>query len=129
VKVTENYHGYRKGQGGIQMPQLGCMKVSILLCSRVLFPIIQIFLALRVQWAKSRSCAKRWSEEVMLLREEMRWVLAYFEYKSTWWEERETGQGHQVSPEIAEGLRFYAQCQAQLQQDIASQFLTMWAPL
>jgi hypothetical protein len=65
----------------------------------------------------------------MLLREEMRQVLAYFEYKSTWWEERKTGQGRQVSPEIAEGLLSYAQGQAQLQQDIASRFATMWAPL
>ena len=59
----------------------------------------------------------------------MRRVLVYFEYKSMWWEEREAGQGHQVSLEIAEGLRSYAQGQAQLQWDMASRFVTMWAPL
>ncbi|KIM73883.1 hypothetical protein PILCRDRAFT_80616, partial [Piloderma croceum F 1598] len=64
--------------------------------------------------------AKRWSEEVALLKEEMRRVLAYFEYKSAWWMERETAEGHQVSLELAEGLQSYARSQAHLQQDMAS---------
>jgi hypothetical protein len=59
----------------------------------------------------------------------MRRVLAYFEYKSAWWMERETAEGRQVSLELAEGLQSYARSQARLQQDMASRFAMMWAPL
>jgi hypothetical protein len=65
----------------------------------------------------------------MLLKEEMRRVLAYFEYKARWWAERETAQGRQATPELTEGLLSYAQGQAKLQQDMASRFATIWAPL
>ncbi|PIL23673.1 hypothetical protein GSI_13422 [Ganoderma sinense ZZ0214-1] len=39
----------------------------------------------KVKWAKSQACTARWSKEVQLLEEEMRRVVEYFEWRSTWW--------------------------------------------
>jgi hypothetical protein len=82
--------------------------------------------ALHVQWAKSRARSRRWNEEVQLLKEEMRRVLAYFDYKAAWWVERGDGENREVGPELAEGLRAYAEDQAQLQRSLACKFETKW---
>lgn len=83
--------------------------------------------ALRVEWAKSRARAKRWHEEVLLLQEEMRRVLVYLEYKAAWWVECGDAEGRETSPALAEGLRAYAEGQAQLQRDLYSKFSDKWA--
>ena len=44
---------------------------------------------LRVEWARSRARVKRSSEEVRLLREEMRRVLSYLDWKAEWWKSRQ----------------------------------------
>jgi hypothetical protein len=93
-------------------------------------PLIVLFIpALRVEWAKSRARAMRWKEEVMLLREEMRRVLVYFEYKAAWWVDRGEAEGREATPALAEGLRAYAEGQGQLQRDLASSFSKKWAAL
>lgn len=58
---------------------------------------------LRVEWAKSRVRAARCREEVLLLREEMRRVLAFLEWKSSWWLERKNSR-MDVASDLAEGL-------------------------
>ena len=40
---------------------------------------------MRVEWTKTRARAERWSEEVILLNEEMQHILRYFEWKAGWW--------------------------------------------
>ena len=40
---------------------------------------------MQVEWSKSKARAERWREEVILLSEEMRRVLVYFEWKARWW--------------------------------------------
>jgi hypothetical protein len=82
-----------------------------------------------VQWAKARARSRRWNEEVQLLKEEMRRVLAYFEYKAAWWVERGDAEGRETTPELAEGLRAYAEDQAQLQRDLGSKFAAKWEAL
>lgn len=84
---------------------------------------------MRVEWAKSRARALRWREEVLLLKEEMRRVIVYFEYKASWWVERNNAEGREASPALAEGLYAYAAGQAQLQRDLASTFSKKWAPV
>jgi hypothetical protein len=59
----------------------------------------------------------------------MRRVLAYFEYKAAWWVERSSAEGRELTPQLAEGLRAYANSQAQLQRDIALKFQTKWEVL
>lgn len=71
----------------------------------------------------------RWMEETKLLKEKMRRVLAYFDSKATWWTDRISAEERQVSPELSEGLRAYAESQAQLQRDLAEKFAAQWAPI
>jgi hypothetical protein len=63
---------------------------------------------------------------VALLKEEMRRVLAYFEYKAKWWEARADGGGREMSEYLTEGVRAFAKGQARLQRDLAAKFLQMW---
>ncbi|KAG1791580.1 uncharacterized protein HD556DRAFT_1240578 [Suillus plorans] len=73
--------------------------------------------SLRIEWCKSRTRAKRWVEEVQLLREEMRRVTAYLSWHATWWDaqaDRRTG----LEPAEVEGLRGYAKRQAAVRRDL-----------
>ncbi|KAF8834542.1 hypothetical protein BDN67DRAFT_992646 [Paxillus ammoniavirescens] len=72
---------------------------------------------LHIEWAKSRARAARWSEEVMLLKEEMWWVHEYLEWKARWWEERH---------EVLTGIAVYADRQAALQQALWDHFTKLW---
>jgi hypothetical protein len=68
---------------------------------------------MRVKWAKTRARAKRWSEEIILLNEEMQCVLQYLNWKATCWLQQ---QGHRAdaSPDIRDGIDAYAAKQADL---------------
>ena len=44
---------------------------------------------LRSEWAKSRARTNRCKEEVLLLKEKMRRVLVFLEWKSDWWLQRQ----------------------------------------
>ncbi|KAJ7836821.1 hypothetical protein B0H13DRAFT_2106465 [Mycena leptocephala] len=63
----------------------------------------------RVEWARARSRKIRWSEEVMLLREEMRRVLRYLGWQETW-----------------AGARVYAMKEAAWHGKLAAFFRTKW---
>ncbi|KAF7965904.1 hypothetical protein HWV62_40977 [Athelia sp. TMB] len=81
--------------------------------------------ALRIGWCRTRARAMRWSEEVLLLREEMRRVQAFFEWHLHWWHE----QAHRLpdlSPEASEGVAAYASRQAYIRSVIAGHFDTIW---
>ena len=41
--------------------------------------------SLQVEWAKVWARKQRWEEEVLLLQEEMRCVIVFYEWKSQWW--------------------------------------------
>ena len=80
---------------------------------------------LRVEWAKSRARAARAREEVMLLKEEMNRVLKYLEWKSEWWRQRaDTRSG--LPKDLAEGVRAYAQDQADVQTALRIHFRRLW---
>ncbi|KAJ8585288.1 hypothetical protein M405DRAFT_699075, partial [Rhizopogon salebrosus TDB-379] len=79
---------------------------------------------LHAEWLKSRAWAARWTEEVQLLREEMRHVLAFLEWRSNWW--KECPVLRQVDTALAEALRAFASEQAQLQLNIVASFRDLW---
>ncbi|KAH9847790.1 hypothetical protein C2E23DRAFT_942536 [Lenzites betulinus] len=66
--------------------------------------------SLRVEWCKARARANRWTEECMLLEEEMRRVLAYHEHSAQEWDQR-VGTKY-TRPDYAEGADAYAHRQA-----------------
>ena len=73
---------------------------------------------------KSKACADRWHEEVQLVKEEMRRVLAFLEWKAVWWTE-EGGRDHE-KPDIADGIRAYAAKQAHINRAVARSFKMRW---
>ena len=83
---------------------------------------------LQIEWAKSRARAARATEEVLLLREEMRRVIEFLRWKSEWWMSRTERQPPDTA--LAEGLRAYANKQSLLQKGLSQHFQTIWqAPL
>lgn len=80
---------------------------------------------LRAEWARSRARVRRATEEVMLLREEMRRVLAFLKWKAKWWDDRvdaRSVKGHSLK----EGINAYAVEQARLQRTLSVSFLALW---
>ena len=59
---------------------------------------------LRVEWAKSRARAARCREEVLLLKEEMRRVVAFLDWKTKWWMDRREAR-IDVKKDLLEGLQ------------------------
>ena len=41
--------------------------------------------AMRIEWCKARARANRWTEEVDLLKEEMRRTEQFLEWHANWW--------------------------------------------
>ena len=80
---------------------------------------------LRTEWAKSRARMTRCKEEVMLLKEEMRRVMAFLGWKVRWWQEREARR-KDIDSALAEGLRAYARRQGIIQECLSGDFVRMW---
>jgi hypothetical protein len=88
---------------------------------------IMYYLALRAEWSKAWSRTRRWTEEVRLLKEEMRRIPITLLWKAGWWEERsrvEEFEGYH-----AEGASAYALRQAALFRGISAHFVELWAGL
>ncbi|KAK7030161.1 CxC2 domain-containing protein [Favolaschia claudopus] len=81
--------------------------------------------ALRVEWAKTRARAWRWTEEVDLLEEEMRRVLEFLKWKAEWWTSL-IGQREFLSDEDDEGFLAYAHRQSRIQIDLRARFEGNW---
>lgn len=87
--------------------------------------VMRPFSGLRVEWAKGKARKDRWCEEVMLLREEMRRVLRFLEWRATWWEaQMRTQRG--LKAEIAAGLEAYALRQADFHWRVGAAFKDRW---
>jgi len=80
---------------------------------------------LRAEWAKSRARATRTWEEVLRLKEEMRWVLESLEWKARWWIDR-SKVVRDVGRDVQEGLVSYALRQSSIQKALAHKFRELW---
>ncbi|KAF9030042.1 hypothetical protein BJ165DRAFT_1411447 [Panaeolus papilionaceus] len=79
---------------------------------------------LRTEWSRSQARARRAKEEVRLLREEMRRVLAYLKWKAGWWKSQ---IGRRVlDNSLSEGLTAYAECRAMHLLNLALHFKSLW---
>jgi hypothetical protein len=97
-------------------------------------PCTHYSLALRVEWCRSRARAMRWSEELLLVLEEMRRVCAFLIWRADWWIEQArimvesplvSGRGWSV--ERIEGLSAYAMRQASMFRAMSSRCSSIWA--
>ena len=80
---------------------------------------------LRAEWARSRARVHRTTEEVALVREEMRRVIEFLEWRAQWWEQRISCR-RDVSSEVKEGLEAYVVKQAALQRALSASFQVLW---
>jgi hypothetical protein len=82
----------------------------------------------RSEWCRSRARAKRATEEVMLLKEEMQRTIRYLEWKEKQWggsgDKRNREEG--IEPGVLEGLSAYASKQVSLYRHLAIAFRSIW---
>ena len=84
--------------------------------------------SMRAEWAQTRARMSRWGEELLILQEEMRRVLAFFEWKATWWlEQGNRRQG--LEPSVHVGIVAYAHKQATIFSRMAARCATYWLPV
>lgn len=83
--------------------------------------------ALRIEWAKTRTKAMRYAEEVDLLEEEMRRVLQFLDWRAEWWQSQ-VGLRVEKQPEEAlrEGHAAYAMKQAGYMKAMRARFAKNW---
>jgi hypothetical protein len=82
---------------------------------------------LRLQWCRARARALRWSEEVCLIKEEMRRVLAYSSWFGQWWMDQATRHRREgLRNPLSEGLSAYAFRQANIRFQMREYFANLW---
>ncbi|KAF8838888.1 hypothetical protein BDN67DRAFT_982178 [Paxillus ammoniavirescens] len=76
---------------------------------------------------KARAQAACWTEEVELLKEEMRRTRKFFQWKANWWEQRlELPGDYRADPIHAEGIAAYVKRQAAVQHKLFLHFTSLW---
>lgn len=80
---------------------------------------------LRVEWCKARARAFRWSEEVLLLLEEMRRVVAYHTWHARWWDDLSYVR-EDLSAPCEEGYAAYAFRQASIRRALSGNCSLLW---
>ncbi|KIL53917.1 hypothetical protein M378DRAFT_93383, partial [Amanita muscaria Koide BX008] len=86
--------------------------------------------SMRVEWVKARARKMRWQEEFLIVQEEMRRVLVWFEWKAGWWEEQALRRGDSdLNHDILQGVAAYAYKQAEICGRMATRFAKDWLPL
>ncbi|KAH9890400.1 hypothetical protein C8Q73DRAFT_652264 [Cubamyces lactineus] len=84
--------------------------------------------SLRVEWLKVRARQMRWAEEVQLLPEEMRRVLATYRYEHGVWMARSAASPSE-DPFVKEGMASYAIKQASIRSAMAKVFKQLCLPV
>ena len=84
--------------------------------------------SMRSEWAQTRARMCRWKEELLIIQEEMRRVLAFFEWRSTWWLYQANLRSH-VEPSIRSGIVAYAHKQSSLCLKMAARCAGSWLPV
>jgi hypothetical protein len=85
------------------------------------------WIAIRVEWGKSRARAQRYQEEIKLVEEEMNRTLRFFDWKAADWRKKGAPMSMEpLPPGYAEGLRAYAERQAALCQSLRDSFEKQW---
>jgi hypothetical protein len=83
--------------------------------------------ALRLEWAKTRARAWRWTEEVDLLEQEMDRVGRFLRWKETWWMEIQDQRPSVLEDSIlSKGFTAYARRQSEIQRHLRLRFEGNW---
>ena len=84
--------------------------------------------SMRTEWAQTRARMCRWKEELLIIQEEMRRVIAFFEWRSAWWLEQ-ANRRQTLEPSIESGVIAYAHKQSTLCLRMAARCATYWLPV
>ena len=82
----------------------------------------------RHEWMTSRARADRWREELDLLQEEMRRVIAFLEWKSSSWRQKVGSRLSSVTVDVQHGIDAYARKQANTHHELAVSLANQWLP-
>jgi hypothetical protein len=82
---------------------------------------------MRIEWAKARARMRRWKEELLIIQEEMRRVIAYHKWKAAWWRDRGNLRSH-GGASVVSGLSGYANKQAAICTRMAERCALYWLP-
>jgi hypothetical protein len=83
--------------------------------------------SLQVEWAKCRARKERWEEEVLIIQEEMRRVIAYQLWRAQWWLDQR-GRRANIDGATLQGIAAYAEKQANLCEALAYRCGMKWLP-
>jgi hypothetical protein len=84
--------------------------------------------SMRTEWAQTRARMCRWKEELLMIQEEMRRVLAYFEWRSAWWLEQ-ANKRLNLESSFQSGVVAYAHKQSTLCLQMAARCAVYWLPV
>ena len=82
----------------------------------------------RHEWMTCRARADRWGEELELLQEEMRRVVVFLEWKSSWWGRKVGSRLGTVATDVQHGIDTYALKQANTYHELAVSLANQWLP-
>jgi hypothetical protein len=83
--------------------------------------------SMRVEWAKTRARKARWTEELLILEEEMRRVISFQKWKAAWWREQALVR-KEADATILSGVAGYANKQAGICERLAAKCALHWMP-
>ena len=83
---------------------------------------------MHTEWAQTRARMSWWKEELLIIQEEMRQVLAYFEWKSSWWLEQ-ANRRTSLESSVQSGVVAYAHKQSTLSLQMAARCAAHWLPV
>ena len=84
--------------------------------------------SMRAEWAQTRARMCQWKEELQIIQEEMRRVLAFLEWRSAWWLEQ-AHRRQSLEPSLQSGVAAYAHKQACLCLRMAARCAVYWLPI
>ncbi|KAJ7576306.1 hypothetical protein C8J56DRAFT_800426, partial [Mycena floridula] len=82
--------------------------------------------AVRVEWAKAQVRKERWSEEVLILKEEMRHVIRFLLWQEKEWNRRGERDDDDADVALASGLGAYTSRQADFAASTRCCFEDLW---
>ena len=82
----------------------------------------------RHEWTTCRARADRWREESDLLQEEMRRIITFLEWKSTWWAGKVGSRLGSITTDIQHGVDSYARRQSSIYHELAVTLGKQWIP-
>ncbi|KAI0653954.1 hypothetical protein C8Q70DRAFT_1048186 [Cubamyces menziesii] len=118
----------KRRRGDVQDPAEGRRRMSWIWHSADKDGASDMIDSLRVEWLKVRARQMRWAEEVKLLPEEMRRVLATYRYEHQVWMSRSAAPPS-TDPALKEGMVSYAVRQARIRSAMAQVFRRICLPV